>query len=101
MSTYAEISRQIEVLQKEADALKAQETAEVVKEIRAMIVQYDLKAEDLFKPAARKNTTAGTRVPVRYRDNEGNAWTGRGKRPIWLVKKVAAGAKLEDFLVAA
>ncbi|NKA72586.1 endonuclease [Ralstonia solanacearum] len=101
MTTYAEITRQIELLKKEADALRAQEIAAVVKEIREKIAQFALKPEDLFKPAARKSATAGTRVPVRYRDNEGNAWTGRGKRPIWLVKKVAAGAKVEDFLVAA
>lgn len=101
MSTYVEIVRKIEALQQEAAALKAQETAEVVKDIRAKIAEYDLKAEDLFKPGAKKGATAGTRVPVRYRDNEGNAWSGRGKRPIWLVKKVAAGAKVEDFLVAA
>lgn len=101
MSTYSEIVQKIEALQKEADALKAQEMAEVIKDIREKIAQFALKPEDLFKPAARKSAKAGARVPVRYRDNEGNAWTGRGKRPIWLVKKVAAGAKVEDFLVAA
>ncbi len=101
MSTFSEISRQIEVLKKAAEALKAQEMTEVIKDIREKIVEYGLRPEDLFKPAGRKSAMAGTRVPIRYRDNDGNAWTGRGKRPIWLVKKVAAGAKLEDFLVAA
>ncbi|MDF6619157.1 H-NS histone family protein [Escherichia coli] len=37
---------------------------------------------------------------MRYRDNNGNTWTGRGKRPGWLVKELSSGRKMEDFLVA-
>ncbi|WP_247539001.1 H-NS family nucleoid-associated regulatory protein [Ralstonia pseudosolanacearum] len=48
-------------------------------------------------PASKK---AGRKVPVRYRDSQGNTWTGRGKRPGWLVKELSAGKKVEDFLVA-
>jgi DNA-binding protein H-NS len=41
----------------------------------------------------------GTKVPVKYRDKQGNTWAGRGAQPVWLREKLKAGAKLEDFAV--
>jgi DNA-binding protein H-NS len=41
----------------------------------------------------------GTKVPVKYRDKEGNTWAGRGAQPVWLREKLKTGAKLEDFAV--
>jgi DNA-binding protein H-NS len=41
----------------------------------------------------------GRKVAVKYRDNSGNTWAGRGAQPSWLLEKLKAGAKLEDFAV--
>ena len=41
----------------------------------------------------------GRKVPVKYRDNEGNTWAGRGAQRRWLREKPKAGAKLENFAV--
>ena len=38
-------------------------------------------------------------VPIRYRDDEGNTWTGRGKQPNWLRAHVEAGHDIEEFRV--
>lgn len=38
-------------------------------------------------------------APVRYRDQAGNTWAGRGRRPKWLVAALADGKRLEDFAV--
>lgn len=42
------------------------------------------------------------RVAPKYRDpaNEGSTWSGRGFRPRWLIEKLEAGGRLEDFLIA-
>src|SRR5262245_53438217 len=45
----------------------------------------------------RRSGLKGTKVPVKYRDKEGNTWAGRGAQPVWLREKLKAGAKLEDF----
>lgn len=44
---------------------------------------------------------SGTRkpVPIRYRDDEGNTWTGRGKQPNWLKAHVESGRNIDEFLV--
>ena len=45
----------------------------------------------------RHSAMKGRKVPVKFRDREGNTWAGRGALPVWLREKLKAGAKLEDF----
>jgi len=49
--------------------------------------------------SGRRSSRKGQKVPVKYRDKEGNTWAGRGAQPVWLREKLKAGAKLEDFAV--
>ena len=41
----------------------------------------------------------GAKVPVKYRDAQGNTWTGRGKKPAWLANALANGITLEQFAI--
>lgn len=38
---------------------------------------------------------------IKYRntDNNGETWTGRGRKPTWLVEALAAGRNIEDFAI--
>src|SRR5262245_3095262 len=47
----------------------------------------------------RGSAMKGRKVPIKFRDKEGNTWAGRGAQPVWLREKLKAGAKLEDFSV--
>ena len=47
----------------------------------------------------RRSGLKGTKVPIKYRDKQGNTWAGRGAQPVWLREQLKAGAKLEDFAV--
>ena len=47
----------------------------------------------------RGSAMKGKKVPIKYRDKEGNTWAGRGAHPVWLREKIKAGAKLDDFAV--
>ena len=116
--TLAQIQHEIERLQREAERVRQHEIAGVVQRIRSAIEHYRLSAQDIFgsgtggkrgrkraAPAkasavAKKRARKGRRViPVKYRDNKGNTWTGRGSRPRWLVAALNEGAKVDDFLV--
>jgi hypothetical protein len=45
-------------------------------------------------------TSGGHRiVTVKFCDGAGNTWTGRGRRPKWLIEALAHGKRLEDFAV--
>jgi DNA-binding protein H-NS len=40
------------------------------------------------------------KVAVKYRDDAGNTWTGRGRMPRWMTAATKGGkAKKEDFLI--
>jgi DNA-binding protein H-NS len=109
--TYEQIQQQIETLQREADALRAKEVAGVIEKIKAAIDAYGLTAADLGlakgprKPKAQaaparrgaaKKTRAAKSGP-KYRDDQGNEWVGRGKRPQWIKDALAAGKTLEEL----
>ncbi len=112
--SYEQIQRQIQALQAEADKLRRKEVDEVISRIREAIDHYGLTAADLglgrAAPVARKNKVAGGRkakakaastATVAYRNEAGQTWAGRGKRPQWLRQALEAGHSLEEFKVAA
>jgi DNA-binding protein H-NS len=51
------------------------------------------------KAARKAHPRKGKKVPVKYRDANGNTWAGRGAQPVWLREALKGGAKLEDFAV--
>lgn len=100
MHSYTELLHQIQELQQQADEIKIRERTEAIQEIREKIAMFSLKQEDLFSGTGKaRSKFEGKRVPTKYRDNEGNTWSGRGKQPTWLVRKLMRGASVNDFLV--
>lgn len=117
--TYAQIQKQIQILAREADKLKRKEVDGVIARIKEAISVYGLTASDLGLDAGpgRKGRKAGKKVDgkaakpgkkagkaktagiVKFRDEAGNTWGGRGPRPLWLRGAIKAGKKLEDFAV--
>ena len=119
-NTYIDVLKQIQALQAKAAELRKKEVGDVIARIKQAIAEYQLTASDLGlwakrgpKPTAtavlrkqsavRANTAKRGRslgkVPVKYRDKNGNTWTGRGNQPVWLREAIKGGAKLESFRV--
>ena len=118
-----QVLNQIEVLQKEAEELRALEVRDVIVRIREAIDHYGLTPDELF-PNSRKtkaNATkprrevgrsraksgasaakrvAKTGVP-KYADptGSGKTWTGQGKRPGWYVAALEGGKTSEDMII--
>jgi len=91
-----------------ADKL-AQDKVQNVNEVLALVEKYGLTKDDLFPPQTSSSTKqksaltksgSSTTLPVKYQDEKGNTWTGRGLNPKWLEKEIEAGKKKEDFLIA-
>src|SRR5712672_2842577 len=74
---------------------------DVGKVLSQKAVQLEEQLSRLGREAAsergRGSAMKGRKVPIKYRDKEGNTWAGRGAQPEWLREKLKAGAKLEDF----
>jgi DNA-binding protein H-NS len=73
-----------------------QQVAELEREMledvqaKAMLLGYELvKAEGRPKLQPQKK--------VKYRGPNGEEWSGKGKRPTWIMKLTTEGANLEDF----
>tara|TARA_R110000824_G_scaffold95990_7_gene230326 strand:+ start:405 stop:836 length:432 start_codon:yes stop_codon:yes gene_type:complete len=57
---------------------------------------FGIEAHDL----RRKNGLRGKKVPPKYTSpNSTGTWTGRGRRPLWLVAHVNAGGTVEECLI--
>jgi DNA-binding protein H-NS len=112
--SYAQIVKQIEALKAEADKARRKEIEGVVGRIREAIDVYGLTAEDLglagkakpakaaaSAPAKKRGRKAGAKAApvVKFRNDSGGTWGGRGKRPQWLRDALAAGKTLADFAV--
>lgn len=109
--TLTQIEQQIAKLQAQAQALKAREAAGVIERIKAAIAHYGITPQQLFdtppKAAARqaakktppKSSTNKAPLPVKYRDEAGNAWSGHGKRPKWFLRAIESGKTREDLAV--
>jgi DNA-binding protein H-NS len=119
--SYANILKQIEALQQDAERARQKEIAGVVSRIREAIDAYKLTAHDLgfggatvkaaaatgaLPPAGKRrgpkpkgNKGKKAPLPVKFRNDSGGTWGGLGKRPDWLRAALAAGKQLSDFAV--
>lgn len=95
--TYSEVLQQIESLKAQAEKVRREEVDAVVAAIREQIAQYGLTAADLGLVAARPRSRKRKIVVAKYRDEAGNTWVGRGKRPQWVRDALAAGKTLQDL----
>jgi len=58
-----------------------------------------LRLDEVLGEGGRGRRRKGS-VPIKYRDNKGNTWTGRGRMPRWMVAATKGGkTKKEDFLI--
>lgn len=92
--TIASMKKRLEEALQKAD--EAEELVEVMKEV---IAAYGIMPGDLFTEEELEAAAAAPsqRETAAYMDEAGNTWSGRGRRPLWLVDALAEGASLEDF----
>lgn len=105
-SIEAEISR----LKAQADQLRERERVGVIERIRDAIGVYHITGAELgfrnggsaTKRVGKKRATSTGKEPTRaakYKDTNGNTWSGMGKRPNWFKEALAAGTSPEQLLV--
>ncbi len=75
---------------------KAAQAREVKEKLQALASKSGFSLSELFG-----GQRGGRTLAVKYRNpkDASQTWTGRGRRPAWLVAAVKKGAKLESFLV--
>jgi len=85
MSSYKDLLKQREELEKQIQEARQRELAEAVAKVRALVEEYGLTTEDIFPPARAARSGAGSKVAPKYKNPAtGETWTGRGKPPKWI-----------------
>ena len=76
-----------------------QEKEEVRGELTALAQSRGYTIEDLFPSSGKGKKKA--KLPATHRDpnNPANTWTGRGRKPKWMIEALEADASVEDFKV--
>jgi len=76
------------------------ERSEMKRKIEELVTTSGFAVDDLFGKA-RRGGRRGAVAQVKYRNPKDSTqtWTGRGRKPNWLVEAVAKGQKMETFLV--
>jgi DNA-binding protein H-NS len=99
MASYQEILNQIQQLQQQAEEVRKQEMASAIAEIKRLMAQYDISPADLGF-GGRGGKGRGKGHAAKYRDPiSGKTWSGRGRRPAWVVAAEAEGKNLESLAV--
>jgi DNA-binding protein H-NS len=87
-------------------SLRAAKRDDVLAQVRELLASIGETPESAFGAGRRRTTPATTQkvgrgsVKAKFQDKEtGDSWSGRGKQPIWLRERLAAGRKLEEFEV--
>ena len=105
----AQLQKQIDRLQSQAQAIKKKEVSGVIERIKAAIATYGLTAQDLGlarsaspraeapRKAGRKTAKSTRAARIKYRDDAGHAWTGHGRRPQWFIDAIASGKTPEQL----
>ena len=84
---------QLRTLHREVGALIAEKRQQELQELRERAAILGFTPQDF---TAQK----GGRANAKYRDGDGNTWSGKGKRPAWLQAKLAEGHDLSEFAAA-
>jgi DNA-binding protein H-NS len=88
------IRAQIRALEKRAMSIESKADKKIT-QLVALIKRHGLSLADwkramsFSKTSGRGGPRKGKRVPVKYADDKGNKWTGRGRPPLWLEGKSA------------
>ena len=105
MADLQQLIRQKADLERQIAQLNSKGRQDAIDEIRKIMTEHGLTSEDIAAPTRGRKVgtkldgTERKAVAAKYKDDQGNQWTGRGLKPRWLTAALAAGRKLEDFAV--
>ena len=95
--SYAELAEMQARIERAKVEKQSSERAALKQKLTEMAEKAGFSLRELFDG---RGTGSRAKVAVKYRDDAGNTWTGRGRMPRWLTAATKGGkAKKEDFLI--
>ena len=77
------------------------ERAEILKKMKEIANDAGFSMDDLVGGKSRGRGKAKSSAIAKFQnpDNPSETWTGRGRKPNWLVGRLKKGAKIEQFAI--
>ncbi len=104
----SKIEKEIQRLQKQAEALKAKQRAPIIKSIIRDMRDYQITPDEIIaafnskpgKTAKVSEDRIKKSVAPKYENPQtGDTWTGRGKPPRWITDAETSGTSRDHFLI--
>ena len=101
--TIAELLKQKADLERKIALATSENRSKAIQDVRALMAEHGLTVQDITSAPKKgpKLTSDGSRraVAAKYKDDQGNQWSGRGLKPKWLTAALACGKTMQDFAV--
>ncbi len=79
--------------------LEKEQKVAALAEMREIAKRHGVSLEEMIQMASSNASPTGQLPKYRHPENAKHTWTGRGRKPKWLVEALEAGASLEDFAI--
>lgn len=105
MTTLKELLAQQAELAKKIEEIRKSETADAIKQVKAIVDEYGLTVEDIFSskrsPAYGSSGIPKAKGVAKYqsRVDPKLTWTGKGRKPEWVITFLENGGTLEGLLI--
>ncbi|MFZ6775015.1 H-NS family nucleoid-associated regulatory protein [Undibacterium sp. SXout7W] len=100
-----DLELEIQRLEQERENIRNEAKSAFVQQVKSALESLGMSPEELAKALLKKHKVtkgdkAGTIAP-KYRNPENHAetWTGRGKKPVWIEKRLGAGESLDSLAI--
>jgi len=92
------LTLQVDLEQEIANA-RMRERQEVLSRMEELAQEAGFSMNELVGGKTRKGKTSTSAAKYANPDNRAETWTGRGRKPNWLVDKLKKGGQTEDYAI--
>ena len=78
---------------------REQERAAVKEKISILAASAGFDVKDLLGASGRKGSRGKVAIKYANPKDPSQTWTGRGRKPLWMVAELKRGKKLESFMI--
>lgn len=90
-----------EKLHKAVETRRENEKREIYEKIQSLASESGFSLAELLPgiPSEKSIKKATAKIKYRNPNNKDEGWTGKGRKPGWLIALLNAGKKIEDFAI--
>jgi DNA-binding protein H-NS len=81
------------------DNFEQKKRDEALAAAKAIASEHGFKLEDLMGDAPSKKTKTKAAPKYAHPENSELTWSGRGRKPAWIIEHLEAGQTLDDLLI--